>query len=56
MIKDTPYDAEAAFGAGAAAAGVLSGALPRTRCAGGQICREVQVNLAYRWRAVRDGR
>jgi phosphoglycolate phosphatase-like HAD superfamily hydrolase len=35
MIRDTPYDAEAAFGAGAAAAGVLSGALPRTRYGAG---------------------
>ena len=34
MIGDTPYDAEAASGAGAAAAGVLSAGLPKTRCAG----------------------
>ena len=37
MIRDTPYDAEAAFGAGAAAAGMLSGgftedALRRAGC------------------------
>lgn len=28
MIGDTPYDAEAAYGAGAAAAGILTGGLP----------------------------
>jgi phosphoglycolate phosphatase-like HAD superfamily hydrolase len=46
MIRDTPYDAEAACGAGAAAAGMLSGgftedALRRAGCfaVAGQISR-----------------
>ena len=29
MIGDTPYDAEAAYGAGAAAAGILTGGVAR---------------------------